>query len=197
MVRGKDIWILSDEVYKELIFEGDYHSIASLPGMLAQTIVLDGFSKSYAMTGWRLGYGVMPPALAEQIAKLAINCHSCTSTFSQFAALEALVGPQVQVKKMVAEFKKRREVIVNGLNRIEGVRCQKPRGAFYVFPNVSQLPLSSVQLETYLLEEAGVASLSGTAFGKFGSGYLRFSYANSIQNIENALGQIEAALKKL
>jgi len=197
LVRGKDIWILSDEVYKELIFEGEYHSIASLPGMLDQTIVLDGFSKSYAMTGWRLGYGVMPPALTEQLSKLAINCHSCTSTFSQYAALEALVGPQAAVKNMVAEFKKRREVIVNGLNRIECIRCQKPRGAFYVFPNISELPLSSAQLETYLLEEAGVASLSGTAFGKFGNGYLRFSYANSIQNIEKALSRIEMALKKL
>lgn len=197
MVRGKDIWILTDEVYKELVFEGTYKSISSLPGMLDQTIVLDGFSKSYAMTGWRLGYGVMPPALAEQITKLAINCHSCTATFSQYAAVEALTGPQEEVKKMVNEFKKRRDVIVDGLNKIDGISCLKPRGAFYVFPNISQLPMTNAQLETYLLEEAGVASLSGSAFGKFGEGYLRFSCANSVENIQKALGRIESALKKL
>jgi len=197
LVRGKDIWILSDEVYKELIFEGSYSSIASLPGMMNQTIILDGFSKTYAMTGWRLGYGVMPPPLAEQITKLAINCHSCTATFSQYAAIEALTGPQDEPRKMVNEFNKRREIIVKGLNQIEGISCRLPKGAFYVFPNITQLPLSSAQLETYLLEEAGVATLSGTAFGKFGDGYLRLSCANSIDNIKKALERIEMALKKL
>lgn len=197
LVRGKDIWVLTDEVYKELLYEGEYVSIASLPDMMKQTIILDGFSKSYAMTGWRLGFGVMPPELAEQITKLAINCHSCTASFSQFAAAEALTGPQDDVKKMVTEFKKRRDVIVDGLNRIEGISCLKPKGAFYVFPNVTRLPASSAKLETFLLEEAGVASLSGTAFGKFGDGYLRFSCANSVENIQKALTRIEAALKKL
>jgi aspartate/methionine/tyrosine aminotransferase len=165
--------------------------------MMEQTIILDGFSKTYAMTGWRLGYGVMPVELAQQITKLAINCHSCTATFSQYAAIAALKGPQDEAKKMVAEFQKRRDVIVDGLNKINGVSCLKPKGAFYVFPNVTRLPQSSSQLETYLLEEAGVAALSGTAFGKMGEGYLRFSYANSIANLQTALARIKAAVEKL
>ncbi|MBN2090353.1 pyridoxal phosphate-dependent aminotransferase [candidate division KSB1 bacterium] len=197
LIDGKDIWVLTDEVYKELVFEGSYFSFASIPGVMDKTIILDGYSKTYAMTGWRLGYGVMPAELAEQITKLAINCHSCTASFTQYAGIEALVGPQDDSKKMVAEFKKRREVIVDGLNAIKGVSCRKPKGAFYVFPNVSQVPLSSQKLETYLLEEAGVATLSGTAFGKFGDGYLRLSYANSIENIKKALERIEKALQKL
>lgn len=197
LIEGKDIWVLTDEVYKELIFEGNYFSFASIPGVMDRTIILDGYSKTYAMTGWRLGYGIMPVELAEQITKLAINCHSCTASFTQYAGIEALVGPQDDSKKMVAEFKKRREVIVDGLNRIKGVSCLKPKGAFYVFPNVSKVPLSSQKLETYLLEEAGVATLSGTAFGKFGDGYLRLSYANSIENINKALDRIEKALQKL
>lgn len=197
LVLGKDIWILTDEVYKELIFEGQYFSIASIPKMMEQTIILDGFSKTYAMTGWRLGYGVMPVELAQQITKLAINCHSCTATFSQYAAIAALKGPQDEAKKMVAEFKKRRDVIVDGLNKIDGISCLKPKGAFYVFPNVTRLPQTSSQLETYLLEAAGVASLSGTAFGKMGEGYLRFSCANSIANLQTALTRIKAAVEKL
>lgn len=197
LVLGKDIWILTDEVYKELIFEGQYFSIASIPKMMEQTIILDGFSKTYAMTGWRLGYGVMPVELAQQITKLAINCHSCTATFSQYAAIAALKGPQDEAKKMVAEFKKRRDVIVDGLNKIDGISCLKPKGAFYVFPNVTRLPQTSSQLETYLLEAAGVASLSGTAFGKIGEGYLRFSCANSIPNLQTALTRIKAAVEKL
>jgi aspartate/methionine/tyrosine aminotransferase len=197
LIDGKDIWVLTDEVYKELVFEGTYFSFASIPGVMEKTIILDGYSKSYAMTGWRLGYGIMPAELAEQITKLAINCHSCTATFSQYAGIEALIGPQDDSKKMVAEFKKRREVVVDGLNRIKGISCRKPKGAFYVFPNVSKLPLSSQKLETYLLEEAGVATLSGTAFGKFGDGYLRLSYANSIENLNKALERIGKALQKL
>ena len=197
LVRGKDIWILSDEVYKEMIYEGEHHSIASLPGMQDQTIILDGYSKTYAMTGWRLGYGIMPEELAEAVAQIAINCHSCTATFTQYAGVEALVGPQDEPAKMIAEFKRRRDVIVDGLNRIPGMLCLRPKGAFYVFPNITKLPMSSSQLETYLLENAGVAALSGTAFGKFGDGYLRFSYANSIENIQKALTRIEQAISKL
>ena len=197
LVKGTDIWVLADEIYKELVFDGEFNSISSIPGMMDQTIILDGFSKSFAMTGWRLGYGIMPPALAEQIVKLGINNHSCTSTFTQYAGVEALMGPQDEVQKMVAEFKHRRDVIVDGLNNIDGISCKKPGGAFYVFPNVTALPKTSQELETYLLEEAGVASLSGTAFGSYGDGYLRFSCANSIANIEKALARIETALKKL
>ncbi|MCK5738871.1 pyridoxal phosphate-dependent aminotransferase, partial [bacterium] len=197
LVQGTDIWVLTDEVYKELIFDGEFHSISSIPGMMDQTIILDGFSKSFAMTGWRLGYGIMPPALAEQIAKLGINNHSCTATFTQYAGVEALTGPQDGVKKMVAEFKHRRDIIVDGLNKIDGITCKKPGGAFYVFPNVTALSKTSQELETYLLEEAGVACLSGTAFGRYGNGYLRFSCANSVENIKKALAQIETALKKL
>ncbi len=197
LIDGKDIWVLTDEVYKELVFEGSYFSFASIPGVMDRTIILDGYSKSYAMTGWRLGYGIMPAELAEQITKLAINCHSCTASFTQYAGIEALIGPQDDSKKMVAEFRKRREVIVDGLNQIKGISCLKPKGAFYVFPNITKLPISSQKLENYLLEEAGVATLSGTAFGKYGNGYLRLSYANSIENINKALQRIENALQKL
>ncbi|MBN1350863.1 pyridoxal phosphate-dependent aminotransferase [candidate division KSB1 bacterium] len=197
LTYGKNIWILSDEVYKEMVYEGQHFSIASLPDMEKQTIILDGFSKTYAMTGWRLGYGIMPEELAENITKLAINCTSCTATFTQYAGVEAIKGPQDASAKMIAEFKKRRNVIVDGLNQISGISCLRPKGAFYVFPNISKLPRTSSQLETFLLEEAGVAVLSGTAFGKYGDGYLRLSYANSIENINKALQRIESALAKL
>ena len=194
---GSDIWILSDEVYKEMIYEGTHFSIASLPDMWKQTIILDGFSKTYAMTGWRLGYGIMPEELAEAVTKLAINCTSCTATFTQYAGIEAITGPQDDPGKMIAEFKRRRDIIVDGLNQIKGISCLNPKGAFYVFPNITRLPRSSSQLESYLLEEAGVAVLSGTAFGKYGDGYLRLSYANSVENIQKAIERIEKALTKL
>jgi aspartate aminotransferase len=197
MVRERDIWILSDEIYKDIIYDGEFFSIASLPGMQEKTIILDGFSKTYAMTGWRLGYGIMPVPLAEKVTKLLVNSHSCTATFIQMAGVEALRGPQDEPKRMVAEFRRRRDVIVDGLNRIEGFRCLRPRGAFYVFPNVSSIPMSTRELERFLLYEAGVATLSGTAFGKHGEGYLRFSYANSVENIQKALERIEEALKKV
>ncbi len=155
--------------------------------MREHTIILDGFSKTYSMTGWRLGYGIMPPELAAQVAKLQTNSNSCTASFTQVAGVEALTGPQDEPRKMVAEFRRRRDVMVDGLNAIEGFHCLKPHGAFYAFPNIRELPLSSQQLEQYLLEEAGVASLSGTSFGSFGEGYLRFSYANSVENIRLAL----------
>ena len=192
-----EIMVLSDEVYKHILYEGDFVSIAAFPGMREHTIILDGFSKTYSMTGWRLGYGIMPPELAAQVAKLQTNSNSCTASFTQVAGVEALTGPQDEPRKMVAEFRRRRDVMVDGLNAIEGFHCLKPHGAFYAFPNIRELPLSSQQLEQYLLEEAGVASLSGTSFGSFGEGYLRFSYANSVENIRLALERIADAVAKL
>ncbi|MEM3153550.1 MAG: aminotransferase class I/II-fold pyridoxal phosphate-dependent enzyme, partial [Candidatus Bathyarchaeia archaeon] len=153
--------------------------------------------KTYAMTGWRLGYGVMRKDIAQKITQLMINSNSCTCAFVQMAGIEALKGPQDSVKKMVEEFKRRREVIVSGLNKIKGVRCKKPRGAFYVFPNITGTGMKSQELSNYLLEKAGVAVLSGTAFGAFGEGYLRLSFANSIENIKKALDRIAEALEKL
>ncbi len=182
-----DIMVLSDEIYSRILYEGEHVSIASLPGMQERTIILDGFSKTYAMTGWRLGYGVMRKDLAAEITNLQINSNSCTAAFTQMAGIEALKGPQDAVDQMVAEFRRRRDVIIEGLNHIPGFRCATPRGAFYAFPNVQGTGISSDELETYLLEEAGVAVLSGTAFGKYGDGYLRLSYANSVENIQKAL----------
>ncbi len=190
----KGIIILSDEVYLNIIYEGEHFSIASIPGMQKQTIILDGFSKTYAMTGWRLGYGIMPEELAAKVEQLQINSNSCTCTFSQYGAIEAIKGPQDEVHKMVAEFKRRRDVIVNGLNEIEGISCLRPHGAFYVFPNITQLNVDGEKFVDILLEKFGVAALSGTAFGKYGKGYLRLSYANSIENIQKALERIEQAV---
>lgn len=182
-----DFWVLSDEIYSKIIYEGTFESIATRPGMLERTIILDGHSKTYAMTGWRLGYGVMPAALATAVAKLQTNCTSCTAAFTQIAGAEALTGPQDAALAMVAEFKVRRNLLVDGLNAIEGVSCKLPRGAFYVFPNISGLGLTSKQVENRLLDDYGVAALAGTSFGAFGEGYLRFSYANSQDNIKKAL----------
>ncbi len=182
-----DFWVLSDEIYSKIIYEGTHDSISTRPGMLERTIILEGHSKTYAMTGWRLGYGIMPAELAAAVAKLQTNCTSCTAAFTQMAGAEALTGPQDAARAMVAEFKVRRDILVDGLNTIEGVICKKPRGAFYVFPNISGLGLTSKQVETRLLEEFGVAALAGTSFGAFGEGYLRFSYANSQENIRKAL----------
>jgi aspartate aminotransferase len=192
-----DLIIVSDEVYSRDIYEGEHRSIASLPGMKEKTIIIDGFSKTYAMTGWRLGYGVMRKELAEKIAQLMINSNSCTCAFSQMAGVEALRGPQDEAKRMVEEFKRRREVIVSGLNKIDGVTCKKPQATFYVFPNVKQVGMDSRKLPDFLLNKAGVATLSGTSFGKYGEGYMRFSFANSIPNIEKALKRIEEALKTI
>lgn len=192
-----DLVVLSDEIYSRIIYEGEHVSIASFPGMLERTIILDGFSKTYAMTGWRLGYGVMPEPLAEAVTRLMINSNSCTAAFTQIAGITALTGPQDDVDRMVAAFRERREVIVEGLNRIPGFRCLKPRGAFYAFPNIEGTGLSSRELAAYLLEEAGVAVLSGTAFGEYGEGFLRLSFANSVENIQKALERIEKALRRL
>lgn len=191
-----DVIVLSDEIYSRIIYEGQHESIASLPGMKEKTIILDGFSKTYAMTGWRLGYGVMRKDLAQKIAQLMTNSNSCTCTFIQMAGIEALKGPQNEVEKMVAEFRKRREVIVSGLNKIKGITCKKPHGAFYVFPNIKGTGMNCRQLGDYLLNEAGVAVLPGTSFGQYGEGYLRLSFANSIENIKKALDRISKALEK-
>ena len=192
-----DLVVLSDEIYSRILYEGEHISIASFPGMRERTIILDGFSKTYAMTGWRLGYGVMPEPLAEAVTRLMINSNSCTAAFTQIAGIAALPGPQDEVDRMVAAFRERREVIVEGLNRIPGFRCLKPKGAFYAFPNIEGTGMSSRELAAYLLEEAGVAVLSGTAFGEYGEGFLRLSFANSVENIHKALERIEKAIRRL
>jgi aspartate/methionine/tyrosine aminotransferase len=195
-IGDRNIMVLSDEIYSRLIFEGEHHSIMSIDGMKERTILLDGFSKAYAMTGWRMGYGVMRPDLATHIARLMTNSSSCTATFSQIAGIEALRGSQKSVDAMRAEFKKRRDVMVAGLNKIKGFSCRLPHGAFYVFPNIRATGWPSKKLADALLDAAGVAGLSGTAFGEFGEGYLRFSVANSIENIEKALDCVDAWTKK-
>jgi aspartate/methionine/tyrosine aminotransferase len=194
---SKDIMVLSDEIYSRTLYEGEHHSISSFPGMQEKTIILDGMSKTYAMTGWRLGYGVMREDLAVLVAKLQTNSNSCTATFTQRAGIEALTGPQDESNKMVAEFKKRRDVIVKGLNSISRISCKTPQGAFYVFPNIKQIGWNSKRLADHLLEEAGVAVLSGTSFGEYGEGYIRISYANSVENIKKGLERIEKTLSKI
>ena len=191
-----DVFVLADEIYSRIIYDGKHESIASLPEMKEKTILLDGFSKIYAMTGWRLGFGVMRKDLALKIAQLMTNSNSCTCSFTQIAGMEALKGPQTEPEKMVDEFKKRREVIVSGLNNIEGITCKKPHGAFYVFPNITGTGMNSRKLGDHLLHNAGVAVLSGTSFGEYGEGYLRLSFANSIENIKKALDRIAKAVKK-
>jgi len=190
-----DAWILSDEVYSKIIYEGKHVSIYDFPEVKDRTILLEGHSKTYAMTGWRLGYGIMPLKLAEAVSRLQTNSNSCTASFTQIAGIEALTGSQSKSRKMVKEFKARRDLIVDGLNAIPGFRCLKPKGSFYVFPNITGTGMKSKELETFLLEKAGVAGLSGTSFGKYGEGYLRFSYANSQENIKKALEKIRSALK--
>jgi len=190
-----DVFVLSDEIYSRIIYEGSSGSIAQLPGMKDKTIILDGFSKTYAMTGWRLGYGVMRKDLAGKMAQLMTNSNSCTNAFVQLAGIEALRGPQTEMEKMVAEFKRRREVIVGGLNRIKGVTCKKPHGAFYAFPNITGTGMDSRSLGDYLLQNAGVAVLPGISFGQYGEGYLRLSFANSVENINKALARIETSLE--
>ena len=197
LVRGRPIVVLSDEIYRRIVYAGPAPSIASLPGMQAQTVILDGFSKTYAMTGWRLGYGVMPEDLAQRVARLMTNSNSCTASFVQMAGVEALRGSQESVALMLAEFAERRRIVVEGLNRISGVRCIDPQGAFYVFPNIRGLGVGSQALADRLLEESGVAVLSGTSFGAFGEGYLRLSYANSIPQLELALERIDALASAL
>jgi len=191
-IGDRDVMVLTDEIYSRLIFEGEHHSIMSIDGMKDRCILLDGFSKTYAMTGWRMGYGVMRPDLAGHVARLMTNSNSCTASFTQIAGIEALRGPQESVEQMCAEFKKRRDVMVAGLNKIKGFTCRLPKGAFYVFPNITKTGWPSKKLADAILDEAGVAGLSGTAFGAYGEGYLRFSVANSIENIEKALERVGA-----
>jgi len=195
-IGDRNIMVLSDEIYSRLIFEGEHHSIMSVDGLKERTILLDGFSKTYAMTGWRMGYGVMRADLAAHISRLMTNSNSCTASFTQIAGIEALRGPQDVVDTMRTEFQKRRDVMVAGLNKIKGFSCRLPKGAFYVFPNITKTGWPSKKLADAVLDDAGVAALSGTAFGDFGEGYLRFSVANSIENIEKALGRVGDWTKK-
>lgn len=197
LAQEHDIIVLADEVYENIYYEDKPFSIASLPGMLDRTILLSGFSKTYAMTGWRLGYAVVPPGLVDSIVYLIANSVSCTAAFIQHAGIEALTGSQDSVPKMVEEFKKRRDLIVDGLNAIPGISCFRPKGAFYVFPNIKKLGMDCNRLADYLLNEAGVAALAGTDFGKYGEGYIRLSYATSQENINKALERIEKAAAKL
>jgi len=196
-IGDRNIMVLSDEIYSRLMFDGGaHHSIMAEPGFMDRTILLDGFSKTYAMTGWRMGYAVMRPDLAAHITRLATNSTSCTASFTQVAGIEAIRGPQATVDAMRSEFQKRRDAFVAGLNRIKGFSCRVPKGAFYVFPNVTKTGWKSKKLADALLEEAGVACLSGTAFGDYGEGYLRFSIANSLENLNQALTQIDAWTKQ-
>ncbi len=195
-IGDRNIMVLSDEIYSRLLYEGEDFSIMSVPGFKERTILLDGFSKTYAMTGWRLGYGVMRPDLAVHVSRLVTNSNSCTASFTQVAGIEALRGDQASVDKMSDEFKQRRDVFVAGLNKIKGFSCRLPKGAFYAFPNITKTGWPSKKLADALLDEAGVACLSGTAFGEYGEGYLRFSVANSLENLNKALARIEAWVGK-
>jgi len=191
-IGDRNIMILSDEIYSRLLFDGGKHfSIMSLPGMQERTILLDGFSKTYAMTGWRMGYGVMRADLATHITRLMTNSNSCTASFTQMAGVEAIRGDQTSVDRMREEFQRRRDVFVAGLNKIKGFSCRLPKGAFYVFPNITQTGWQSKPLADALLDQAGIAALSGTAFGEFGEGYLRFSVANSVENLQEALVRLD------
>lgn len=192
--RYPDVTVLSDEIYSRILYEGRHHSIIAVPGLKERTILLDGFSKAYAMTGWRLGYGVAPKPLIAAMAQLAQNFSSCTTSFIQMAGIEALRGPQDPVQEMVDQFRRRRDVIVSGLSELPGFSCAKPRGAFYAFPNIKKTGMTSKKLADLLLDKAGVACLPGTSFGAAGEGYLRFSYANSVENIEKGLQKIARAL---
>ena len=197
VIGDRNIMVLSDEIYSRLLFDGGEHfSIMAVPGMQERTILLDGFSKTYAMTGWRMGYGVMRADLAAHMTRLMTNSNSCTASFTQVAGIEAIRGDQKSVDHMRDEFQRRRDVVVGGLNKIKGFSCRMPKGAFYVFPNITKTGWKSKQLADALLEQAGVAALSGTSFGEFGEGYLRFSVANSMENLQQALERIDQWTKK-
>lgn len=196
LIGDRNILVLSDEIYSRLLFDGEHFSMMTVPGMQERTLLLDGFSKTYAMTGWRMGYGVMRADLATQITRLMTNSNSCTASFTQVAGIEALRGDQTSVDHMCSEFKRRRDVFVAGLNKIKGFSCRMPHGAFYVFPNITKTGWKSKPLADALLDQAGVAALAGTAFGAFGEGYLRFSIANSLENLQQALERVEQWTKK-
>ena len=193
----RGIPVLADEIYSRMIYEGEFHSITAYEGMQELVIILDGFSKTYAMTGWRLGYGVMPEELAVHVARLMTNSNSCTASFIQRAALAALQGTQEPVEKMMAEFQRRRDAFVTGLNAIPGLHCAMPRGAFYAFPYTTEVSSSSQEVADFLLQEGGVASLAGKDFGAYGEGYVRFSYANSLENLHKALERIADCVERL
>ena len=192
-----DLYVMSDEIYKDILYTGEHYSIAALPGMAHRTIILDGFSKSYAMTGWRLGYGIMPEELVPHISRLATNSVSCAASFSQIAGVAALDGPQDEVQAMAAEFGRRGRLIADGLQAIPGINCPEPEGAFYAFPSIKDTGLTSAEFEQRAMQEAGVAILSGAAFGKYGEGYVRLSYANSPENISKALERLDAMVRSL
>lgn len=191
-----DFWVLADEIYSRIVYDHPFQSIGSIPGALKRSILIDGMSKTYAMTGWRLGFVVVPEEMAEYLFTFAINNFSCTNTFAQAGIVEGLTGPQDEVDKMMVQFNLRREAIVKGLNEIDGFTCHKPQGAFYVFPNITGTGYKSKELADMILDETGVACLAGTCFGEYGEGYLRFSYANSVENIEKAIGLIKDMLAK-
>jgi aspartate/methionine/tyrosine aminotransferase len=191
MLQNRDVMVLSDEIYSRICYDGEPVSISAFPGMLDKTIILDGFSKTYAMTGWRMGYGVMPEWLVTAVNKLMVNSNSCTASFTQRAGIAALTGPQDDVTRMVAEFRRRRDAFCAGLNQIPGFRCAIPGGAFYAFPNVTGTGIDSHELADLLLEEAGVSCLNGGGFGQYGEGYIRFSYANSLPNLMEAVERIK------
>jgi aspartate aminotransferase len=195
-IGDRDIMVMSDEIYSRLIFEGDHHSISKEPDMQERTIILDGFSKTYAMTGWRMGYGVMRPDLANHISRLMTNSNSCTASFTQVAGVEAIKGDQKSVDKMNEEFIRRRDFFAERINQIKGFSCRVPKGAFYMFPNITKTGWPSKKLADAILDEAGVAALSGTAFGAYGEGYLRFSIANSMDNLKKALDRVDEWTKK-
>ncbi len=197
VVKKHNLIVFSDEIYSRMIYDGEHASITQIPGMKDHTIILDGFSKTYAMTGWRLGYGVGPKPIIDAMTKIMLNTVSCVNTATQVAGIEALTGPQDEVDKMVEQFRIRRDIFTEGLNKLPGFKCAKPKGAFYLFPNIKETGMKSRDLMEHILTDAGVACLPGTDFGSEGEGYLRFSYANSVENIKKALSKIEASLKRL
>ena len=197
VMQHPGLYVMADEIYKDILYTGDHYSISSIPGMQERTIILDGFSKSYAMTGWRMGYGILPEELVPHIVKLAVNSVSCAAPFTQKAAVAALEGPRDEVEAMVAEFGIRRRLIADGLQSIPGVNCPEPEGAFYAFPSIKETGLTSIEFETKAMNEAGVALLSGSAFGEYGEGYVRLSYANSQENIQKAISQLDKMVRSL
>lgn len=197
LLIGKGIFVLSDEIYDRIVYEGSPTSMATIPEMKDYTIILDGFSKTYAMTGWRMGFGIMHRDIVKKVDRLMSNSTSNTAAFSQIAGIEALSGPQDEIIKMVSEFKRRRDFMVDGLNSIDKISCKKPKGAFYVFPNIKDIGMKSEKLSDYILEKANVAVLDGASFGQYGEGHLRLSYATSMENIEKAISRINDAIKSL
>ncbi len=197
LISGTAAWVLSDEVYSRMLYDRAFASIATLPGMLERTIVLDGLSKTYAMTGWRCGYACVPEPLVETLVRFFVNSTSCVPPFIQHAGIAALEGPQDEATAMVAEFRERRDLLVRGLNRLPGVSCRVPQGALYAFPNVAGLPLRAEALAARLLEEVGVAVLAGSAFGSSGADHLRLSYANSRENLRAAIDRIALMISRL